>query len=98
MEGSNSLVNFRATKDGHRKNIHLHNRDLRVMPADSWHQPDSIENISKKVQKTSDSSKTETTEYILNDDALIHKLNDDCLMHIFTYLSVADRVRMERGM
>ncbi|KAJ8672652.1 hypothetical protein QAD02_003911 [Eretmocerus hayati] len=82
---------LRATKDGHRKKIHIHNRDLRVMPADSWHQPDSIEVKNKKVQE---SLKEETRSYIL-DGAEIHKLNDDCLMHIFTYLPIIDRVRVE---
>lgn len=87
----------RASKDGHRKRIHLHNRDLRVMPADSWHQPDSIENQNKKLQKSSD-SKEISTDYILNEEAEIHKLNDDCLMHIFSFLPIADRVKTERGM
>ncbi|OXU27874.1 hypothetical protein TSAR_002554 [Trichomalopsis sarcophagae] len=86
---------LKASKDGLRKRIHLHNRDLRVMPADSWHQPDSIENQNKKLQKSPD-GKEMSTDYILNEDAEIHKLNDDCLMHVFSFLPIADRVKVER--
>ncbi|XP_011504616.1 PREDICTED: F-box/LRR-repeat protein 7-like [Ceratosolen solmsi marchali] len=85
-----------ARKDGLKKKIHLHNRDLRVMPADSWHQPDSIENQNKKVQKASESMQKISTTYILNDDAEIHKLNNDCLMHVFMFLPIIDKIKMER--
>jgi hypothetical protein len=67
------------------------------MPADSWHQPDSIENQNKSTQKASESMQKISTNYILNDDADIHKLNDDCLMHIFMFLPIVDRIQIERG-
>ncbi|XP_043464709.1 F-box/LRR-repeat protein 2-like [Leptopilina heterotoma] len=90
---------LRAREDGYNKLIHLHNRDLRVMPADSWHQPDSIENIKKnsfkkKEKETDDSSNLETS-YVTDDTIPIHRLNDDCLIHIFHYLPIVDRVKIE---
>lgn len=94
---------FRAREDGYRKAIQLHNRDLRVMPADSWHQPDSIENKKKvnfknKESPTTDEFNDEETHYYLSDDTNpIHRLNDDCLIHIFLYLPIVDRVNIERG-
>ncbi|XP_058794527.1 putative RNA-binding protein EEED8.10 isoform X1 [Phymastichus coffea] len=87
---------LKATKDGQRKMINLHSRDLRVMPADSWHQPDNVENKLKKILKSVESNQEMSTEFELNEDALIHKLNDDCLMHIFSFLPIADRVKIER--
>ncbi|XP_046422453.1 F-box/LRR-repeat protein fbxl-1-like isoform X1 [Neodiprion fabricii] len=98
---------MKARRDGSRKEIHLHNRDLRVMPADSWHQPDSVENQRKvAARKDKTQQHTETNDclfqpYIpikdsLEDDAPIHKLNDDCLIHVFLHLPITDRVRIER--
>jgi len=99
----------RALQDGSRKQIRLHNRDLRVLPADSWHQPDSIEqksfNMRKERNRTS-SERTMTTEQqypqescLQNDteNVSIHMLNDDCLRHIFLFLPIIDRVHIERG-
>ncbi|XP_014230117.1 putative RNA-binding protein EEED8.10 isoform X1 [Trichogramma pretiosum] len=85
---------LKAAKAGHMKKIHLHNRDLRVVPADSWHQPDSIENLQKKQEKASMAEAE--IKYDLNPDCLIHGLNDDCLVHIFSFLPIVDRVRSER--
>ncbi|XP_068991608.1 F-box/LRR-repeat protein 20 isoform X2 [Neodiprion pinetum] len=93
---------MKARRDGSRKEIHLHNRDLRVMPADSWHQPDSVENQRKvAARKDKTQQHTETNDclfqpYIptkdsLEDDAPIHKLNDDCLIHVFLHLPITDR-------
>jgi len=93
-------------QDGSRKRIRLHNRDLRVMAADSWHQPDSVEqrlyNVGKDSNKTSE--RKVTTEqyvhkYLQNDteNVSIHMLNDDCLRHIFLFLPIVDRVRIEIG-
>lgn len=93
---------LKAREDGYRKAIQLHNRDLRVMPADSWHQPDSIENKKKvnfknKESPTTDEFNDEETHYYLSDDTNpIHRLNDDCLIHIFLYLPIVDRVNIER--
>lgn len=87
------VLNYRATKDGYRKKINLHNRDLRVFPADSWHQPDSPENLKRR---TKEEKEEISLDYDL-DGAEIHKLNNDCLMHIFTFLPIVDRVRAERG-
>lgn len=30
-------------------------------------------------------------------DSEIENLNDDCLLHIFHYLPIADKIRIERG-
>lgn len=92
--------------DGSRKQIRVHNRDLRVMAADSWHQPDSIDqklyNIGKESNKTTFEKKTINEQFqrcMQNDteDVSIHILNDDCLRHIFLFLPIIDRVRIERG-
>ncbi|XP_067209749.1 F-box/LRR-repeat protein 2 isoform X1 [Linepithema humile] len=95
---------IKARLDGGRKQIRLHNRDLRVMPADSWHQPDSIEHklytMGKESNKSSEKKVNEqcTQEYLQNDTnrVSIHILNDDCLRHIFLFLPILDRVRIER--
>ncbi|CAL7948207.1 unnamed protein product [Xylocopa violacea] len=83
--------------------ISLHNRNLRVMPADSWHQPD---NINNQYYSTKDKSKFDkkvyneqcNQEYIENDitENSIQILNDDCLIHIFLQLPIVDRIRIER--
>ena len=46
-----------------------------------------------------DKSHTEQNgHYQLNyKDTNIDRLNDDCLEYIFSFLSVADRIRIERG-
>ncbi|EZA47801.1 Putative RNA-binding protein EEED8.10, partial [Ooceraea biroi] len=92
-----------ALQDGSRKQIRLHNRDLRVMPADSWHQPDSIEQkfyMRKERNRASDRPASEQySQGCLQNDSenvSIHMLNDDCLRHIFLFLPIADRVRIER--
>ncbi|XP_046742693.1 F-box protein SKIP2-like isoform X2 [Diprion similis] len=98
---------MKARQDGSRKEIHLHNRDLRVMPADSWHQPDNMENQRKvAARKNKTQQQTETNDGVLQsympskssleDDIPINKLNDDCLIHMFLYLPITDRVRIER--
>ncbi|XP_011874815.1 PREDICTED: putative RNA-binding protein EEED8.10 isoform X2 [Vollenhovia emeryi] len=94
-----------AIQDGSRKRIRLHNRDLRVMAADSWNQPDSMEHkvyvAGKDSSKTSDRKLT-TEQYVQNkylrndpEQVSIHMLNDDCLRHIFLFLPITDRVRIE---
>ncbi|XP_011707840.1 PREDICTED: putative RNA-binding protein EEED8.10 isoform X2 [Wasmannia auropunctata] len=93
-----------AMQDGSRKQIRLHNRDLRVMAADSWHQPDSMEqrlyNVGKDLNKTSERKATMEQydqKYLQNDNesVSIHILNDDCLRHIFLFLPIVERVRIE---
>ncbi|KAL6265374.1 hypothetical protein P5V15_002173 [Pogonomyrmex californicus] len=93
-----------AVEDGIKKQIRLHNRDLRVMAADSWHQPDSIENkfynVGKESNKASEkknASEQYAHKYLQNDTETvsIHMLNDDCLRHIFLFLPIVDRVRIE---
>ncbi|XP_072754934.1 putative RNA-binding protein EEED8.10 isoform X1 [Anoplolepis gracilipes] len=93
-----------AMQDGSRKQIRVHNRDLRVMAADSWHQPDSIDQkmytIGKESYKTFE-KKTTNEQYLQclqndTEDVSIHILNDDCLRHIFLFLPIIDRVRIER--
>jgi len=91
--------------DGSRKQIRVHNRDLRVMAADSWHQPDSIDqklyNTGKESNKTFEKKtiNEQCHQFLQNDteDVSIHILNDDCLRHIFLFLPIIDRVRIERG-
>ncbi|XP_050580930.1 uncharacterized protein LOC126917741 [Bombus affinis] len=83
--------------------IRLHNRDLRVLAADSWHQPDSIENQCYNIKDKSKSNKISNDivynfDYIQDDitDTNIQTLNDDCLIHIFLQLPIIDRIRIER--
>ncbi|XP_071872648.1 putative RNA-binding protein EEED8.10 [Bombus fervidus] len=83
--------------------IRLHNRDLRVLAADSWHQPDSIENQCYNIKDKSKSNKISNEivynfNYIRDDitDTNIQALNDDCLIHIFLQLPIIDRIRIER--
>ncbi|GAB1861899.1 RNA-binding protein EEED8.10 [Camponotus japonicus] len=93
-----------AMLDGSRKQIRVHNRDLRVMAADSWHQPDSIDqklyNTGKESNKTFEKKtiNEQCHQFLQNDteDVSIHILNDDCLRHIFLFLPIIDRVRIER--
>lgn len=37
------------------------------------------------------------TEDLINHNSTIEILNDDCLLHIFEYLPISDRIRLERG-
>lgn len=76
------------------------------MAADSWHQPDSTEQRLYTMGKESNklSEKKLTVEqcghkYLQNDteNVSIHMLNDDCLRHIFLFLPIIDRVRIETG-
>lgn len=92
-----------AMQDGSKKQIRVHNRDLRVMAADSWHQPDSIDqklyNLGKLSNKNSEKKSNEQYHQCLQNDTenvSIHILNDDCLSHIFSFLPIIDRVRIER--
>ncbi|KZC11051.1 PREDICTED: uncharacterized protein LOC107189129 [Dufourea novaeangliae] len=88
----------RARNEG----IQLHNRCLRVEAADSWHQPDNIENqyYSKDWQKSYEKQLNEPCNEIFIQsnitDTSIQILNDDCLIHIFLQLPIIDRVRIER--
>ncbi|KAK9298503.1 hypothetical protein QLX08_008183 [Tetragonisca angustula] len=80
--------------------IRLHNRDLKVLAADSWHQPDSIENqyynvVKDKSKSNKVSNDIHNLDYVQNNIS-IQTLNDDCLMHIFLQLPIVDRIRIER--
>lgn len=80
--------------------IRLHNRDLRVLAADSWHQPDSIEHQCYNIRDKSKSNKISNDIDCIQDDITdtnIQTLNDDCLIHIFLQLPIIDRIRIERG-
>lgn len=94
---------YRAMKHGSRKQISLHNRDLRVMPADSWHQPDSMEQQlyykRSKICNEENTDEQHTQGYLQNDSekVSIHILNNDCLRHILELLPISDRIRAERG-
>lgn len=92
-------------KAGSKKQIRLHNRDLRVMAADSWHQPDSVDqklyNLGKVSNKSSEKKSTNEQYHQClqnnTENVSIHILNNDCLSHIFLFLPIIDRVRIERG-
>lgn len=86
---------YRALKEGCSKQIRLHNKDLRVMVADSWNQPDSLAYKLSDKKLSIEYTQEYSQEYFKN--APIHMLNDDCLIHIFKFLLIADRVRIERG-
>ncbi|XP_047349779.1 F-box/LRR-repeat protein 7-like isoform X1 [Vespa velutina] len=100
---SNVTSAIRAREDGSKKEINLHNRDLKVMPADPWHQPDSIQiksytlikdiNKSRKKSSMEETNHNSVQNYI---NAPIDALNDDCLMHIFLYLPIKNRIVIER--
>ncbi|KAK0073740.1 hypothetical protein PV325_009318, partial [Microctonus aethiopoides] len=91
---------IKARKAASRMEIQLHCRILRVSSANSWHQPDSVENqrrfLKNKLDDSDESIKIH--EFIEPDfnESPIHILNDDCLMEIFLYLPIADRIRTER--
>ncbi|KAK0075807.1 hypothetical protein PV326_011261 [Microctonus aethiopoides] len=91
---------IKAREAASRMEIQLHCRILRVSSANSWHQPDSVENqrrfLKNKLDDSDESIKIH--EFIEPDfnESPIHILNDDCLMEIFLYLPIADRIRTER--
>ncbi|KAL2730200.1 F-box/LRR-repeat protein 7-like isoform X1 [Vespula maculifrons] len=100
---TNVMSAIRAREDGSKKEINLHNRDLKVMPADPWHQPDSIQikkyTLTKNINKSHKKSSIEETNYnsVQNHiNAPIDALNDDCLIHIFLYLPIKNRIAIER--
>ncbi|KAG7204795.1 hypothetical protein KM043_005202 [Ampulex compressa] len=76
-----------ARKDGNEVNIMMHNQYLRVLPADPWYQPD----IQRRRYYNNE-------DYVRDDIAAvhIHKLNDDCLIHIFSYLPILTRYKMQK--
>ncbi|XP_008217853.1 uncharacterized protein LOC100679040 [Nasonia vitripennis] len=89
-----------ALDAGYKKEIRLNNDWVRVIPAASWNQPDSIENQARKTKHLNEEESKDISIYniIVTDENkdTIHVLNNDCLMHIFMYLPIADRVRIER--
>ncbi|XP_015175842.1 PREDICTED: F-box protein SKIP2-like isoform X2 [Polistes dominula] len=94
---------IRAREAGSNKRIHLHSRDLKVMPADPWHQPDKTQfknnNSTKDSNKSREMSSTNKTDQDTVDNstiASINVLNDDCLIHIFLYLPIMDKIAIER--
>ncbi|XP_015125099.1 putative RNA-binding protein EEED8.10 [Diachasma alloeum] len=90
---------IKARKAAQRMELQLHCRILRVSSADSWHQPDSIENqkrFSSLKEKQNKNEEQVSVQQIPQDDSPIQVLNDDCLIEIFLYLPIADRIRMER--
>ncbi|XP_026667916.1 F-box protein SKIP2-like [Ceratina calcarata] len=77
--------------------IRLHNRNLKVVPADSWHQPDNIENRYHNTKDKKACNEQYNEEYLQNDmHTSIQILNNDCLIHIFLQLPIVDRIRIER--
>lgn len=65
---TNSSSAFSAVKDGK-----IIKKDLRVIPADTWKQPDNVY------------VKTNIAD---NDEIALNRLNDDCLLEIFEYLDL----------
>lgn len=95
-----TILCYRAIQAGYRKEIYLNGEWVRVIPAASWNQPDSIENQTRKsnLNKVKDEDKSIYNILVIDESKeTIHVLNNDCLMHIFMYLPIADRVRIERG-
>lgn len=73
----------------------LHGKNLTVIPADPRHQPNP-----KKPPNEKDEPKKSQTENSCSSGEiypLIHKISDTCLMHIFQYLSIAERIKVEGG-
>ncbi|XP_043478022.1 uncharacterized protein LOC122508626 isoform X2 [Leptopilina heterotoma] len=71
----------------------LHGKNLTVIPADPRHQPNP-----KKPPNEKDEPKKGQTENSCSSGEiypLIHKISDTCLMHIFQYLSIAERIKVE---
>jgi len=90
------------------KQIRLHNRYLRVMAVRV--QPDGMEQRSYNMGKESSKESNKASErrianeqyshkFLQNDteSVSIHMLNDDCLRHMFLFLPIVDRVRIEIG-
>ncbi|XP_076670872.1 putative RNA-binding protein EEED8.10 [Andrena cerasifolii] len=95
--------NAEAAVRARREDIRLHNRNLRVEPADSWHQPESMENqyYSRDWQRSDRKQSNEqcNQDYVQSDvctGTSIQTLNDDCLIHIFLQLPIIDRISIER--
>ncbi|XP_029166421.1 putative RNA-binding protein EEED8.10 [Nylanderia fulva] len=92
---------MKAIQEGSKKQIKIHNRELRVMAVNSWHQPDSMDqklyNIGGISNKSSEEKST-NEQYLQNDteNVSISRLNEDCLRHIFSFLPIIDRIRIER--
>ncbi|CAK9806883.1 Putative RNA-binding protein EEED8.10 [Anthophora quadrimaculata] len=93
-----------AVRATYEETLRLHNRNLRVFPADSWHQPDNIENQyystkdklkSEKISSNEqcDQENTENEDFT---NSSIQILNDYCLMYMFLQLPIVDRIRIER--
>nr|XP_033331794.1 F-box protein SKIP2-like isoform X1 [Megalopta genalis]XP_033331795.1 F-box protein SKIP2-like isoform X1 [Megalopta genalis]XP_033331796.1 F-box protein SKIP2-like isoform X1 [Megalopta genalis] len=82
--------------------IQLHNKYLKVEPADSWHQPDSVpyRYYNNDGQKSDEEQSSEQYKENLDENDItkdsIQILNDDCLIHIFHQLPIVDRIRAER--
>ncbi|XP_011305196.1 F-box/LRR-repeat protein 7-like [Fopius arisanus] len=85
----------KAREAAKKMEVHLHCRILRVSPADTWHQPDSLEN-QMRFLKNKEGHEDEVVEQLPQDDSPIQVLNDDCFIEIFLHLPIADRVRIER--
>ncbi|XP_063990742.1 F-box/LRR-repeat protein 7-like [Diachasmimorpha longicaudata] len=97
FNGVNDAI--KAREAAQRMELQLHCRILRVSSADTWHQPDSIENqkrFSSLKDKQNKNEEQLSVQEISQDDSPIQVLNDDCLIEIFLYLPIADRIRMER--
>lgn len=95
----------RALDAGFRREISIRKQYLRVIPANSWNQPDNPDSQKKicyicKHQASEidlDVTLPSCTYFRVDDGALINRLNNDCLRHIFNFLPFIDRVRVERG-
>ncbi|KAF7997940.1 hypothetical protein HCN44_009338 [Aphidius gifuensis] len=89
--------NAREAAEAHQ--VRMHCRILRVSAADSWHQPDYIEN-QRGLYGNKDNNNQNTTTTIVEAradvESPIRLLNDDCLIQMFLHLPISDRVRMER--
>ncbi|KAF3426545.1 hypothetical protein E2986_06903 [Frieseomelitta varia] len=72
------------------RRVILHSKNLIIEAANPWLQGKCVRKRKKKCNIVSDEDWREN-------EISIQKLNDDCLMHIFCYLPIMDRIRLERG-
>ncbi|XP_043512255.1 uncharacterized protein LOC122529848 [Frieseomelitta varia] len=71
------------------RRVILHSKNLIIEAANPWLQGKCVRKRKKKCNIVSDEDWREN-------EISIQKLNDDCLMHIFCYLPIMDRIRLER--
>lgn len=83
--------------------MELDDKEATALPTSPSHVPNIIEKSTCMKNQDEDLENTEqcTEEYLQDDTeegpSMNEYLNDDCLSHIFQFLPVVDRFRIERG-